>query len=173
MEVPAEVQPPAAQVEAVAASEPAKAEDHPVASDCASGNEFASIAAEARISEAEKAAGKDDEVMAAIDSLAPSNGKAIESLPSRPQGANGSGHQAHGSANHPLKLMLRDFRRSALTGPRWIAEAMAVAVEESKLALEQEMESRPAVERLRIRSPGGNPKLGAYRVPSRNRIVLR
>ncbi len=103
VEAPAEVQAVEAEgvPEAVATSEAAKVEDQPVASDLPPvETSSVSIASEAQISEAEKRAGNDAEVMAAIDSLAPSNGQAIASLSSLPQGSNGSGHQAHGSANH-------------------------------------------------------------------------
>ena len=144
VEAPAEVQAVAAEgvPEAVASIEAAKVEDQPVASDLPPvETSSVSIASEAQISEAEKRAGNDAEVMAAIDSLAPSNGQAIASLSSLPQGSNGSGHQAHGSANHGSASHGSALAaEAALTGPRWIAEAIAVAVEESKLALDQEME---------------------------------
>ena len=144
VEAPAEVQAVAAEgvPEAVASIEAAKVEDQPVASDLPPvETSSVSIASEAQISEAEKRAGNDAEVMAAIDSLAPSNGQAIASLSSLPQGSNGSGHQAHGSANHgSANHGSAVAAEAALTSPRWIAEAIAVAVEESKLALDQEME---------------------------------
>ena len=153
VEAPAEVQAVAAEgvPEAVASIEAAKVEDQPVASDLPPvETSSVSIASEAQISEAEKRAGNDAEVMAAIDSLAPSNGQAIASLSSLPQGSNGSGHQAHGSANHGSANHGSAVpAEAALTGPRWIAEAIAVAVEESKLALDQEMDQE--MERARVR----------------------
>ncbi len=157
---PAEVQAAEAEgvPEAVASIEAAKVEDQPVASDLPPvETSSVSIASEAQISEAEKRAGNDAEVMAAIDSLAPSNGQAIASLSSLPQGSNGSGHQAHGSANHGSANHGSAVpAEAALTGPRWIAEAIAVAVEESKLALDQEMDtgSHPGSPSYRNRKRG-------------------
>ncbi len=71
----------------------------------------------------------DDDVMAAIASLAPSNG----------QGANGSDHETPVAAGSAI------VAEAGITGPRWIAEAVAVTPEESALSLEQEMERASTV----------------------------
>ena len=67
----------------------------------------------------------DDDVMAAIASLAPSDGSSS---------VNGSGHASH------LAFGSAVAAEASITGPRWIAEAVAVTAEESALVLEQEME---------------------------------
>lgn len=71
----------------------------------------------------------DDDVMAAIASLAPSNGN----------GANGSGSETPFAAGSAVAA------DAGITGPRWIAEAVAVTPEESALSLEQEMERASTV----------------------------
>ncbi len=67
----------------------------------------------------------DDDVMAAIASLAPSDGSSS---------VNGSGHASHLAPGSAVAA------EASITGPRWIAEAVAVTAEESALVLEQEME---------------------------------
>jgi CheY-like chemotaxis protein len=139
VEVVAEVTPAAAAVgpEAVASSEVARGEEHPAtieppatAAETASAPQATS---EAHVREAGKSTGGDAEVMAAIASLAPSNGNGHggESVPV--SGANGSG-QAVPVAVSSVAV------EAGLTGPRWIAESVAVALEESAPTLEQEME---------------------------------
>jgi CheY-like chemotaxis protein len=71
----------------------------------------------------------DDDVMAAIASLAPSNSN----------GANGSGSENAVAAGSAVAT------EAGITGPRWIAEAVAVTPEESALSLEQEMERASTV----------------------------
>ncbi len=140
LEVPAEVQ--LVPAEAVAVSEPAKAEDVSTASAIEAASE--TTTSEAQISEAEKPAGNDAEVMAAIASLAPSNGHATESIQPAAQGSNGAGQEV--AAPVPAFAVLA-AAAAAATGPRWIAEAVAVGAEELKLALDQEMELAHAVAR--------------------------
>jgi twitching motility two-component system response regulator PilH len=140
LEVPAEVQ--LVPAEAVAVSEPAKAEDVSTAPAIEAASE--TTTSEAQISEAEKPAGNDAEVMAAIASLAPSNGHATESIQPAAQGSNGAGQEV--AAPVPAFAVLA-AAAAAATGPRWIAEAVAVGAEELKLALDQEMELAHAVAR--------------------------
>jgi CheY-like chemotaxis protein len=130
-DAPAEFQQAAA--EAVAVSEPAKAEDVSTVPAVEAVSETAT--SEAQISEAEKPAGNDAEVMAAIASLAPSNGHASESLQPAAQGSNGAEQEVAASV-----ATFAVLAAAAATGPRWIAEAVAVGAEELKLALDQEME---------------------------------
>jgi hypothetical protein len=72
---------------------------------------------EAKASAIEKPSSGDAEVMAAIASLVPSNGQGGESVPAAEAGN---------------------------TGPRWIAESVAISAEESGLVLEQQMEQATA-----------------------------
>jgi twitching motility two-component system response regulator PilH len=130
-EAPAEVQ--RAVTEAVAVSEPAKAEDVSTAPAIEAASE--TTTSEAQISQAEKPPGNDAEVMAAIASLAPSNGHASESLQPATQASNGAGQEVAASI-----AAFAVLAATAATGPRWIAEAAAVGAEELKLALDQEME---------------------------------
>jgi twitching motility two-component system response regulator PilH len=139
VEVVAEATPAAADVgpEAVASSEVARGEEHPATIEPpATALETASApqaTSEAQVHEAGKSSGGDAEVMAAIASLAPSNGNGHggESVPA--SGANGSG-QAVPVAVSSVAVEAR------MTGPRWIAESVAVALKESAPTLEQEME---------------------------------
>ena len=93
-------------------------------------------ASEAQIHETEKSSRGDDEVMAAIASLAPSNGNGSESVPA--SGANGTSHEV------PVAASSTAAAGAAITGPRWIAESVAVALEESAPTLELEMEQAAA-----------------------------
>jgi twitching motility two-component system response regulator PilH len=70
----------------------------------------------------------DDDVIAAIASLAPTSALGSENVSMASTG-NGSGHGI------PVATA-----GAEITGPRWIAEAVAVTAEESALVLEQEME---------------------------------
>jgi CheY-like chemotaxis protein len=88
--------------------------------------------AEAQVHETEKSSRGDDEVMAAIASLAPSNGNGSESVPA--SGAHGASQEV------PVAARSTVAAESATAGPRWIAESVAVALEESAPTLEQEME---------------------------------
>ncbi len=74
--------------------------------------------------------------MAAIASLAPSNGNGSESVPA--SGADGTSHEA------PVAASSAAAAEAAITGPRWIAESVAVALEESAPTLELEMEQAAA-----------------------------
>ncbi|MGA9801369.1 MAG: response regulator [Terriglobales bacterium] len=86
--------------------------------------------AASQIREAEKSSSGDDEVMAAIASLAPSNGNGNESA--SPASA--------ASQEVPVAVASTVAAEAGVTGPRWIAEAVAVTIEESAPTLEQEME---------------------------------
>ncbi len=77
----------------------------------------------------------DDDVMAAIASLAPSSALGSENV-SLASSANGSGHGT------PVAAMAVE---AEIAGPRWVAEAVAVTAEESALVLEQEMERASTV----------------------------
>jgi CheY-like chemotaxis protein len=87
---------------------------------------------ETQVHPTEKSSQGDDEVMAAIASLAPSNGHGSESVPA--SGANGTGQVI------PVALASALAAEAVAAGPRWIAESVAVALEESAPTLEQEME---------------------------------
>jgi CheY-like chemotaxis protein len=88
--------------------------------------------AASQIREAEKSSSGDDEVMAAIASLAPSNGNGNESTAASPASA--------ASQEVPVAVGSAVATEAGVTGPRWIAEAVAVTIEESAPTLEQEME---------------------------------
>jgi CheY-like chemotaxis protein len=132
-EVAPEVAPvvPEAVSEAVASNATATAEENPAARELpATGSKTESEAvSEVHVPETEKPVGSDAEVMAAIASLAPSNG----------QGGEGVAASASGEET-PVAQASVVAAEAATTGPRWIAEAVGVAPEESALALAQEME---------------------------------
>ena len=90
------------------------------------------VAPEAQVHQAETPSTRDDEVMAAIASLAPSNGHGGESVPTA--GASATGQEVRVAASSAVAV------EAGITGPRWIAESVAVALEESAPTLEQEME---------------------------------
>jgi epidermal growth factor receptor substrate 15 len=71
--------------------------------------------------------------MAAIASLAPTNGHAIESVQPGIHGSNGTGHEVPASAYGSAVA-------AEVSGPRWMAQPVEVALEESKLVLDQEMQ---------------------------------
>jgi CheY-like chemotaxis protein len=75
----------------------------------------------------------DAEVMAAIASLAPTNGHAIEGIQPGGRSSNGTGHTASSAYTSAVAA-------EVMSGPRWIAEPVEMALEESKLTLHQEME---------------------------------
>jgi CheY-like chemotaxis protein len=87
---------------------------------------------ETQVHPTEKSSPGDDEVMAAIASLAPSNGNGSESMPA--SAAPGTNQEV------PVAVTSVVAAEAATTGPRWIAESVAVALEESAPTLEQEME---------------------------------
>ena len=137
-----------AVAEAVASNEAAKAEDLPAATELpaavAETDATPQAASVAQATESEKPSSRDAEVMAAIASLAPSNGQGSEST-APASGANGTGQEvAVGAASVAAA-------EAAITGPRWIAESVAVAVEESAATLDQEMERASAARGGRIR----------------------
>jgi CheY-like chemotaxis protein len=134
VEVAVEAQPVPPEVvsEAIANNEAPRVED-PIAPTEAPAavaeNEAAPQAvAETQIPETQPSR-NDDDVMAAIASLAPSNGN----------GANGSGQETPVAAGSAVAA------DAGITGPRWIAESVAVTPEESALSLEQEMERASTV----------------------------
>jgi len=122
--------------EAVASGEAARTEEHPAAIElpatAAETYSAPQATSEAQVQEAGKSSSGDAEVMAAIASLAPSNGHGSESVPA--SGANGSGQEV------PVAVSSVVAAEAGITGPRWIAESVAVAPEESAPTLEQEME---------------------------------
>jgi CheY-like chemotaxis protein len=134
VEVAAEAIPtPAEASETAASGEAARVEEQIAAIEVpatASETDFAPQAtSEAQAHQAERSSSGDAEVMAAIASLAPSNGHGSESVPA--SGTNGTGQEAAVAASSG---------EAGITGPRWIAESVAVALEESAPTLEQEME---------------------------------
>jgi hypothetical protein len=66
--------------------------------------------------------------------LAPTNGYAIEGIQPGGRGSNGTGHAAASSAYTSA------VAAEVISGPRWIAEPVEMALEESKLTLDLEME---------------------------------
>jgi CheY-like chemotaxis protein len=140
-EVAAEPAPVAAEAvtEAVASDEAAKVEDHVAAELPAAVAETETTpqaASVAQVIESEIPLSRDAEVMAAIASLAPSNGQGSESM--QPASGNETGQEVAVGATSAVAA------EAAVTGPRWIAESIAVAVEESAATLEQEMEQASA-----------------------------
>ena len=148
-EVAAEAAPVAAVAEAVASpeavasteeaasTEVAKAEELPAPAELpaavAETDATPSAVPTAEVTESEKPSSREAEVMAAIASLAPSNGQGGESVAPAP-GANGTGQEVAVGATSVVAA------EAAITGPRWIAESVAVALEESGGTLDQEME---------------------------------
>ncbi len=92
---------------------------------------------EAQVHEAEKSSSRDSEVMAAIASLAPSNGHGSESVPAASTAIE-TGEAVAVVAHSAVAA------EAGVTGPRWIAELVAVTLEESAPTLEQEMEQAAA-----------------------------
>ena len=127
------------------AAEAAKTEDHHVedrpTEERAAGadlppaatNSEATTSSEIQISQPAQPAPGDAEVMAAIASLAPTNGHAIESVQPGIHGSNGTGHELPASAYGSAVA-------AEVSGPRWMAQPVEVALEESKLVLDQEMQ---------------------------------
>jgi CheY-like chemotaxis protein len=136
-EVAAEAAPVPEVSEAVASSAEAKAEEPPATTELPAAAAEADSAprSEEQVPEIEKPAGSDAEVMAAIASLAPSNGNGSESVPPA-QGANGTGTAQEISVAAGSVVAYE----AGITGPRWIGEAVAMTLEESAATLEQEME---------------------------------
>ena len=97
-------------------------------------NSEATTNSEIQISEPSQPAAGDAEVMAAIASLAPTNGHAIEGIQPGGRGSNGTGHAAATSTYTSTVAV------EVISGPRWIAEPVEMALEESKLTLDLEME---------------------------------
>ena len=94
------------------------------------------VISEAEVHQGEKSSSNDDEVMAAIASLAPSNGHG-ESFPAS-SGANETVQEVPVAAGSAVAA------EANISGPRWIAESVAVAVAESAPTLELEMEQAAA-----------------------------
>lgn len=147
-EVAAEPAPVAAEAvaEAVAGNEAAtKAEEVPAATELqaavAETDATPQAASVAHVTEDEKPSSRDAEVMAAIASLAPSNGQGSESA-APASGANGTFQEVTAGTASVAAA------EAAITGPRWIAESVAVAVEESAATLDQEMERASAARDL-------------------------
>ncbi len=132
-EVAAEPAPAASEAvaETVASPEAEKIADAPAATElpaaAAEIDAAPQAASVAQVTESEKTSNRDAEVMAAIASLAPSNGQG---------GTNEAGHEVAAASSVAAE--------AAVTGPRWIAESVAVALEESASTLEQEMERASA-----------------------------
>jgi CheY-like chemotaxis protein len=136
---PAEVVAEAVSTEAVSEAAPstdiAPAAEAAVATELpttvAETDSVGSVAPEAQVHQAETPSTRDDEVMAAIASLAPSNGNGGESVPTATAV---TGQEVLVAASSAVAV------EAGITGPRWIAESVAVALEESAPTLEQEME---------------------------------
>jgi CheY-like chemotaxis protein len=131
-----EAKPPAAEIqaarEAVAPSEAGKINEGPAATE---------LPAAAAGTDSIKAvpAAADAEVLAAIASLAPTNGHDAGSVQPTEQGANCSaqiGEQIPVTA----AASVAPAELAAVSGPRWIAEQTTIGEDESTLILEREME---------------------------------
>ncbi len=139
VEAVAESAPVAAEAvtEAVATGDTARGEEHPAAAQlpatAADTDSAPRTESGNQVSEIENPSGGDAEVMAAIASLAPSNGHGSENAPAAPA-ANGTSQEV------PVTASFVVAAEAGITGPRWIAESVAVALEESAPTLEQEME---------------------------------
>ena len=99
----------------------------------ATSNSEVTTNSEIQISEPSQPAAGDAEVMAAIASLAPTNGHAIEGIQPGGRSSSGTGHTASSAYTSAVAA-------EVISGPRWIAEPVEMALEESKLTLHQEME---------------------------------
>jgi CheY-like chemotaxis protein len=139
-EVPAETTPaaPEAMGRAVASEAP-KAEEIPAPSElpavAAQADSATQPSSEIAAPVAEQSA-SDAEVMAAIASLAPTNGHAVEYVPSASEAVPKPSEQVPAVASIAAGTMA--------SGPHWIAELVAVTSEESALSLEREMERAQA-----------------------------
>jgi CheY-like chemotaxis protein len=126
-----------AVAEAVASSEAAQVEEPTAATELpatvADADSAPRTESRTQVSDIEKPSGSDAEVMAAIASLAPSNGHGSENVPAA-SAANGTSQEVPVAASSVVAA------EAVITGPRWIAESVAVALEESAPTLEQEME---------------------------------
>jgi CheY-like chemotaxis protein len=170
-EAPADALPVAAEVVAEAvASEPARPDDLPAASElpavAAQTDSETRIVAETQASAAEKPTG-DSEVMAAIASLAPANGHAVENIQPAAQ-VSASGQNFSVSAYHSgISAALQ------ATGSRWIAETVAVASDEAVLVLEREMEQAHATSVATDAAPSNLPAATATvsEIPSQPSVV--
>ncbi|HEV3206615.1 MAG TPA: response regulator [Terriglobales bacterium] len=98
------------------------------------------IKAETSSAEAASRAAGDLEVMAALASLAPTNGHAVENARS---GEDSVRDFAKAGEASPA-VLAGAIAAARAAGPRWIAEAVTVPVEESTLALELEMQRASA-----------------------------
>ena len=134
--------PPAAQAVsgAIASSEAAPVEEKTAATELPATVEETpptpAAAAETEIQPVGKSSSGDDEVMAAIASLAPSNGHGSASV-----AASGSNET---SREVPVAAIAAVGAEAGIAGPRWIAQSVAVALEESAPTLELEMEQAAA-----------------------------
>jgi twitching motility two-component system response regulator PilH len=125
---------------AIASSEAAPVEEKTAATELPATVEETSptpaAAAETEIQPVGKSSSGDDEVMAAIASLAPSNGRGSASV-----AASGSNET---SREVPVAAIAAVGAEAGIAGPRWIAQSVAVALEESAPTLELEMEQAAA-----------------------------
>jgi len=143
-----DAQPPAAEVhvapEAVATSEAGKTSESPAAmeSPAATAGTHSTKTTPEAAAESEKPAATDAEVLAAIASLAPTNGHDVGMQPSE-QDATTSGAK---SEEIPVAAAVVAAQAELATaiGPRWIAEPIPVGEDESALILEREMEKAHA-----------------------------
>jgi len=141
----AQAKPPAAEVqpalETVATREAGNTNESPAATESpgATAPSDSARTVEAAAAESKKAAAADAEVLAAIASLAPTNGHDADSVPPAEQVVNGGAHK-----NEEIPVMaaaaVAHAELAAASGPRWIAEQIPVGEDESTSVLEREME---------------------------------
>ena len=133
---------PAAQAVsgAIASSEAAPVEEKTAATELPATVEETpptpAAAAETEIQPVGKSSSGDDEVMAAIASLAPSNGHGSASV--------AASESNETSREVPVAAIAAVGAEAGIAGPRWIAQSVAVALEESAPTLELEMEQAAA-----------------------------
>jgi CheY-like chemotaxis protein len=148
-----EAKPVAAEVapvaEAVASSEATKADDLPVvgappmtssATTPAATDSGEKTSPEAVLPDPAKPWTQDAEVLAAIASLAPTNGHAFDSGGPAESDANYVRQTAEIPAMVPAAVASAAVTAEGTIGPRWIAEAISVPEDESTFILEREME---------------------------------
>ncbi len=104
----------------------------------AAANSEVTTSPEIQTSEPAQPTAGDVEVMAAIASLAPTNSHTLESVQPEVHGSNGTGHELPAAAYDSAAA------GEVASGPRWIVEPVEIGLDESKLALDQEMEQAHA-----------------------------
>jgi CheY-like chemotaxis protein len=126
-------------LETVATGEVGKTNEGAAASPAETpGTDSAKAVTEATPAESEKPAAADAELLAAIASLAPTNGHDADSVQPAEPGANRSAQKSAEIPATPAAVAHAEV--TVASGPRWIVEQIPVGDDESTCALEREME---------------------------------